>query len=91
MAEIKIEKKSPIWPWILVALIIVGVLIYVFASNDDDNTRDRNRDNTDAPLNERNREDSRQPLNSLPENPNNSSEVNSITILKADPDQIWLG
>jgi hypothetical protein len=28
MAEIKIEKKSPIWPWVLVALLVIGALIY---------------------------------------------------------------
>lgn len=27
MAEIKIEKKKPIWPWI-VALLIIGALVY---------------------------------------------------------------
>ena len=27
MAEIKIEKKKPIWPWIA-ALLIIGALIY---------------------------------------------------------------
>ena len=35
MAEIKIEKKKPIWPWILlIAIIILGILFYVFAYND---------------------------------------------------------
>lgn len=27
MAEIKVEKKTPVWPWILAA-IIIGVLLY---------------------------------------------------------------
>jgi len=27
MAEIKVEKKAPVWPWIIAA-IIVGVLLY---------------------------------------------------------------
>lgn len=27
MAEIKVEKKAPIWPWIIAA-IIIGVLLY---------------------------------------------------------------
>src|SRR5690606_37352673 len=37
MAEIKIKKKAPIWPWI-VGAFIVGILIYllVFANDDDD-------------------------------------------------------
>lgn len=37
MAEIKIEKKKPVWPWILLGLIILAVILYfVFADNDDD-------------------------------------------------------
>lgn len=38
MAEIKIEKKKPIWPWI-VALLIIGALIYfVFFRNNEANS-----------------------------------------------------
>ncbi len=33
MAEIKIEKKKPIWPWI-VALLIIGALIYYIYCTD---------------------------------------------------------
>ncbi len=36
MAEIKIEKKKPVWPWIvLILLIIVGA--YVFWAYNDQN------------------------------------------------------
>ncbi|CAM4301611.1 hypothetical protein [Gillisia limnaea] len=36
MAEIKIKKKSPIWPWILLLiLIIAGVLYYLYYMGDD--------------------------------------------------------
>lgn len=90
MAEIKIEKKSPIWPWILLGVIILGILIYVFASDDDDDNRDGNRDNTEQPINERNRENSGQPMNSLPDNPNNSSVVAFVTFIEEDPDQMGL-
>ena len=41
MAEIKIEKKKPIWPWILlVLLIILGV--YVYWTYNDKNLDDPN-------------------------------------------------
>jgi hypothetical protein len=33
MAEIKIEKKKPIWPWILVGLIVLGIAIYFIADS----------------------------------------------------------
>ncbi|MBS7233707.1 hypothetical protein KHA90_22075 [Flavobacterium psychroterrae] len=30
MAEIKIEKKKPIWPWIALLLIIGAVVYYIY-------------------------------------------------------------
>lgn len=33
MAEIKIEKKKPIWPWIVVALIIGALIYYIFVQD----------------------------------------------------------
>lgn len=93
MAEIKIEKKSPIWPWILLAVVIVGVLIYVFASDRDDdnhrNNRDGNRENTHQPMNERNRENTPQPMNSLPDTTN--SEVILLSIIKDYLYQVGIG
>ena len=41
MAEIKIEKKKPVWPWILIGLIILAVIFFlVFANEDDDEFND---------------------------------------------------
>lgn len=38
MAEIKIEKKKPIWPWVILVLVILALLYFlVFAGDDDDN------------------------------------------------------
>ncbi len=44
MAEIEIEKKSPIWPWILLALLIIAGLLYFFvlAGDDVDDADDMN-------------------------------------------------
>ncbi|CAM3470957.1 hypothetical protein [Aequorivita lipolytica] len=36
MAEIKIEKKKPIWPWILVVLIILAAIYFFWFYNDQD-------------------------------------------------------
>ncbi|MHA6280730.1 hypothetical protein ACXYMT_11165 [Salinimicrobium sp. CAU 1759] len=37
MAEIKIEKKKPIWPWIILVLVILAILYFlVFADDDGD-------------------------------------------------------
>lgn len=46
MAEIKIEKKKPIWPWILVALVILA-LIFFLMQDDDDVTDDINDDDVE--------------------------------------------
>ncbi len=35
MAEIKIEKKKRVWPWILLALVVIAVLIYFLAFRDN--------------------------------------------------------
>ena len=40
MAEIKIEKKSPIWPWILLAALVVAAIIYFVMASDDDGVDD---------------------------------------------------
>jgi len=35
MAEIKITKKSPVWPWILLLLLVIGgVLYYLYYKGD---------------------------------------------------------
>lgn len=46
MAEIKVEKKKPIWPWILLILIILAAVYFFWDYNDkdydtDDQTVDR--------------------------------------------------
>jgi hypothetical protein len=43
MAEIKIEKKKPVWPWILIAVIILAVIGYfVFADEQTDDYMEEN-------------------------------------------------
>ena len=39
MTEIKIEKKKPLWPWILLLLIMGAVLAYFLAFKDRDETK----------------------------------------------------
>ncbi len=36
MADIDIEKKKPIWPWILLAVVVLIVLLIVFIDDEDD-------------------------------------------------------
>lgn len=50
MAEIKVEKKQPVWPWVLLGLIILGVILYFLLSdsNDDMDTMDDNTEQVDT-------------------------------------------
>lgn len=81
MAEIKIEKKSPMWPWILLALVVIGILVYLFAfsGDEDDNRRDDRTEQTSEQSS-----DTRQVA------PNNSTVVAYVSFIKEDPDQMGL-
>jgi len=41
MAEIRVEKKSPMWPWILIGLLILGVILYFVLFHDTNGDTDR--------------------------------------------------
>lgn len=40
MAEIKIEKKSPIWPWILLVIAVIAIIAYFLYNNNDNSIYD---------------------------------------------------
>lgn len=46
MAEIKIEKKKTIWPWILLGLIVAAVLLYFLVIRDNDNGNETQTEET---------------------------------------------
>lgn len=35
MAEIKIEKKKPVWPWIIAILLIAAVVYFIFCRDNE--------------------------------------------------------
>lgn len=48
MAEIRIEKKKPVWPWVLLAIIVVGVILFFLLRDyDTDETDMNNNANTE--------------------------------------------
>ncbi len=46
MAEIKIEKKPPVWPWIIAALVIIGIILYFVLRDDNGETDTQDRGTT---------------------------------------------
>ena len=42
MTEIKIEKKKPIWPWVILVLIILAAIYFFWYYNDRDYVMDEN-------------------------------------------------
>lgn len=55
MAEIKIEKKKTIWPWILLGLLLLaGLFYFIFVRNDDETITNAENttvvDNTDSSI-----------------------------------------
>lgn len=48
MAEIKIEKNKPMWPWVLVVAIIVGLIIYFVVNNSDEERREVSPDRNEV-------------------------------------------
>lgn len=40
MAEIKIEKEKTIWPWVLLGVLLLGLLLYFFVFRNNDNAED---------------------------------------------------
>ena len=51
MAEIKIEKKKPVWPWIAAGLIIAALLYFFILFRDNESQSESNAEienNTDV-------------------------------------------
>lgn len=42
MADINVEKKKNIWPWIIGVIVILGVVIFLFVWNDDEEESNTN-------------------------------------------------
>lgn len=82
MAEIKIRKKSPIWPWILLILIILAALWYFFIyldTNDLDDADDVDDMNTTEQIDDDN-------YNSSENDLNNGTRMNSDTVYNPNGD-----
>ena len=57
MAEIRIEKKKPVWPWVLLAIIVVGVILFFLLRDYDTNDSDMNTNADTEELDQMDNED----------------------------------
>lgn len=78
MAEIKIEKTKPVWPWILLALGLIALLLYLFVFNKDDSDETAHTQPATAPAN----------LINVTEN--NNTVTSYITFVQADTNRMGL-
>lgn len=51
MAEIRIEKTKPVWPWILLALGLVALLLYLFVFNKNEKNENADTEPSAASVN----------------------------------------
>lgn len=78
MAEIKIEKKNPKWPWVLLILAIIGILLYLFTFNGDEEIGEMAEETTEEPA------DTRQDALNI------STVSAYVSFIKEDPDPMGL-
>lgn len=50
MAEIKIEKKTTVWPWVLLGILLVAAILYFTVFNDDDDVEELDTTAVAAPV-----------------------------------------
>jgi hypothetical protein len=88
MAEIKIEKKStPIWPWILLGVALIALLIYLFSSRDESDERN---DMTEVTTEDSSYASSSQAGSNQAVASNNSEVLSYVSFIRDDPDRMGL-
>ena len=75
MAEIRIEKKEPVWPWLLLALGLTALLLYLFVFNKKDEVADT------GPA---------APTNLIDVRENNATVASYVTFVQADTGRMSL-
>lgn len=79
MAEIKIEKKAPKWPWIVLIIALIGVAIYLFAFNEDGEEAVEMNDKTTV-----------EPADTRQVAPNIKTVIAFVSFVEEDPDSMGL-
>lgn len=93
MAEIKIEKKRPVWPWVLLVIIALGLILFFaffYNSTDDDvmdNTDTEETDDVQTSLDEMEDVGGWDDTDSLKQN-NEAYESAGLTALASDESRL---
>lgn len=83
MAEIKIEKKTPLWPWILLVVAVIVVLFLVFSNNGDNEEIDNEQE-------DRTEQGFEEPTDTRQATLNNSAVLSYVSFINDDPDSMGL-
>jgi len=84
MAEIKIEQKKQVWPWLLAGLVVAALVIYFLMFRDNDNV------NTIEVVTEENYISDTNETNLLDVKENNSTVAAFVSFVKNDSSRISL-
>ena len=84
MAEIKIEQKKQVWPWLLAGLVIAALVIYFLMFRDNDNV------NTTEVVTEENYISDTNESNLLDVKENNSTVAAFISFVEKDTNRVSL-
>ncbi|MDT0675999.1 hypothetical protein [Autumnicola musiva] len=79
MAEIEIEKKKPVWPWILLAVLIIAAILYFFVFSNEEEANPTEEITTEQVTEE-------EPNNMQSNNTGNISAVEEYSNYIDDPD-----
>lgn len=85
MAEIKVEKRKPAWPWILAGIVLIGLIVLFISGGNDDN-RNRQDSNRESAVVTPDRSDDQRPTDSRGEN-QYGDDVTDNNALTGDGDQ----
>ena len=84
MAEIKIEQKKQVWPWLLAGLVLAGLVIYFLMFRDNDNVNSTEVVTEESYISDTNE------TNLLDVKENNSTVADFVSFVKNDDNRMSL-
>jgi hypothetical protein len=90
MTEIKIEKKKTVWPWILLGLAILAVIIYFVVYYDFDEKTNEEYQGTESVATDETEQIGSKETNLIEVKENNSTVAAYVNFVDADKDKMGL-